>query len=206
VALPQGSLQIGVQCAVLRPAVGSGGAPRFRLHGPFGCLANAPCAKWSLRRSFSSISSLVDGGAGGNLTRGRRPLSRRLGTIHACGMQRAHDTVYAAEYYHRQPEAAPLAPRGRWAQSPGAGFVRGPGRASDAACHFEDTQAPPGPLEPPSPARRRACTSGLCRARWLRWTLGGGLTARLVQGMGAPLTGCSRRLRRADSRDLLTVR
>jgi hypothetical protein len=25
----------------------------------------------------------------------------------------------AAEYYHHQPEAAPLAPRGRWAQSPG---------------------------------------------------------------------------------------
>ena len=62
----------------------------------------------------------------------------------------------AAEYYHHQPEAAPLAPRGRWAQSPGAGFVRGPGRASDAACHFEDTQAPLP--EPPSPAR--ASTAG----------------------------------------------
>jgi hypothetical protein len=33
---------------------------------------------------------------------------------------------------------------------PGAGFVRGPGRA----CHFEDTQAPPP--EPPSPAPRVA--------------------------------------------------
>ena len=38
----------------------------------------------------------------------------------------------------------------------------------------------------------------ICRARWLRWTLGGGLTARLVRRLRAPLTSCSRRLRRAD--------
>ena len=50
-ALPQVSLQTGAQSAGLRHAVGSGGAPRFRSHGPFGCLANAPFAKWSLRRS-----------------------------------------------------------------------------------------------------------------------------------------------------------
>ncbi len=76
VALPQGSLQTGAQSAVLRHAVGGGGAPRFRLHRPLGCLANAPFAKWSLRPSFTGNSSLVDGGTGGNLTRGRRPLSR----------------------------------------------------------------------------------------------------------------------------------
>ncbi len=34
-ALPQGSIRTGAQSAVLRPAVGSGGARRFRLHGPF---------------------------------------------------------------------------------------------------------------------------------------------------------------------------
>ena len=48
---------------------------------------------------------------------------------------------------------------------------------------------------------RGSRTSGLfCPARWLRWTLGGGLTARLVRRLRAPLASCSRRLRRADSR------
>jgi hypothetical protein len=46
-------------------------------------------------------------------------------------------------------------------------------------------------------------TSGLCRDRWLRWTLGGGLAARLVRRLRAPLTSCLRRLRRADSRSSL---
>jgi hypothetical protein len=58
----------------------------------------------------------------------------------------------AAKCHHHQPEAAPLAPRGRWGlgTKPGASFVRGPGRA----CNFEDTQAPPAP-EPPTESRPR---------------------------------------------------
>jgi hypothetical protein len=131
-------------------------APRFRLHGPFGCLANAPFAKWSPRRSFSSISSLVDGGTGGSLTRGgvhchgdsaayahaacSGPMLRT-----SCHAQ-ARLLSTAAKYPH-QPEAAPLAPRGALGTKPGVGFVRGPGRA----CNFEDTRAPPP--EPPCPAR-----------------------------------------------------
>ena len=39
----------------------------------------------------------------------------------------------------------------------------------------------------------------------LRWTLGGGLTARLVRRLRAPLISCSRRLRRADSRSFASA-
>jgi hypothetical protein len=206
------------------------------------CLANAPFAKWSLRRSFSGNSSLVDGGnlKGENLTRKRRPLSRRLGSIRAC-MQRAPHAARtschaqarllgaAAKYSHHQPEAAPLAPRGRrrrrWAQSPGPAS-RGPGRA----CNFEDTPASspepprpayastaqkrrslqvphldPGPRAPESESRPGSRLAGVGSLLPVSVTVRTSGPGPGPQRRDAPLTSCSRRLRRAESDSTLTL-
>jgi hypothetical protein len=135
-ALPQGSIQTRAQCCDPRSAAGA--RPDSDCTGPFGALPMRLLRSWSaLRRSFSGNSSLpvVDGGAWGNLTPGAAstvtvgsapyahaacsaPMIRT--SCHAQARRRRLLST-AAKYFrvHHQPEAALLAPRGRWAQSPG---------------------------------------------------------------------------------------
>ena len=127
-ALPQGSIRAGAQCCDLRLRSAAGARPDSDRTGPLGAL---PMRLLRSGRSgdhsqASRVWSMAARGAvrlgGGVHCHGDSapcahaacsgPMIRTSCHAQAC-------LLGTAAKYHHQPEAAPLAPRGRWAQSPG---------------------------------------------------------------------------------------